>query len=157
VTRIHLATALAVREGCVLLVASRYDSHPEPLWNLPGGRQRDGELLAETATRELFEETGLKGRAGDLAYVSESYDGDVHFLHAAFCVEIENPLAALRVPVEGDHVVAAQWVPISQVASRIVIAVVRDPLTAYLAGDLRRRYAGYHRAGVTIAWPRGQE
>jgi hypothetical protein len=36
---VHLATALLEHEGRVLLVASRYPNQPEPLWNLPGGRQ----------------------------------------------------------------------------------------------------------------------
>ena len=83
---VHLATGLLEHEGRVLLVASRYPNQPEPLWNLPGGRQQPGELLAETAVREVLEETGLHVEARELAYVSESYDGDVHFLNAIFVV-----------------------------------------------------------------------
>ena len=83
-TRIHLASGLAVRDGAVLLVASSYASHNEPLWNLPGGRQQHGELVRETVAREVFEETGLTATIRDLAYVSESYDGDTHFLRTVF-------------------------------------------------------------------------
>ena len=75
-----LATGLAIRDDGaqtrLLLVASRYANHAQPLWNLPGGRQHPGELLRETVERECYEETGLRVRVGELAYVSESYDGD---------------------------------------------------------------------------------
>ena len=83
---IHLATGIAIRDGSLLMVASRYPNHREPLWNLPGGRQLPGELLSETVVRELFEETGLRAEAGEVAYVSESYDGTEHFLNVTFRV-----------------------------------------------------------------------
>ena len=84
---IHLATGIAVSDDRLLMVASRYPNQPHPLWNLPGGRQQPGELLVETVVREFYEETQLRVRAGELAYVSESYDGDRHFLNATFLVE----------------------------------------------------------------------
>ena len=85
---IHLATGIAIRDGRLLMVASRYANHREPLWNLPGGRQLPGELLSETVVRELFEETGLRAEAGEVAYVSESYDGAEHFLNVTFIVAL---------------------------------------------------------------------
>jgi ADP-ribose pyrophosphatase YjhB (NUDIX family) len=154
VIHVHLATGLAERGGRVLLVASRYENHVLPLWNLPGGRQRPGELLAETAIREIREETGLRARIVELAYVSESYDGDTHYINAAFRVEVEG---VLRVPTDGDHVTDAAWVPIGDLAARIAVGVVREPLVAYLRGVMPQRYVGYEDAGVTIRWPRDSE
>jgi len=157
---IHLATGLAVRDERVLLVASRYPNHADPLWNLPGGRQQPGELLEETVAREVFEETGLRAKVGELAYVSESYDGARHFLNATFCVALRTSSFEARAPRAaqddkdlGDHVVAAEWLPIEELANRIVVRVVREPLIAYLRGALPGRYAGYHDAGITIEWP----
>ena len=160
--RVHLATGLARRdvgEGpCVLLVASSYPNHPQPLWNLPGGRQRPGDLLDETAVREVFEETGLRARAGELAYVSESYDADVHVLNATFLIDVLGPSeVSASFGLSGDHVVDVAWVPLNEIASRIVVGVVREPLLAYIRNEMPRRYAGFHEAGITIEWPRDRE
>jgi 8-oxo-dGTP diphosphatase len=159
----HLATGIAIRGGKLLMVASRYPSHPEPLWNLPGGRQLPGELLAETVVREVFEETEFRAEARELAYVSESYDGERHFLNATFILAAaaggESPFGGVYpersrgARLDGDHVVEMAWVPIAEVGERIAIAIVREPLVAYLNGELVRRYAGFHKAGITIEWP----
>jgi ADP-ribose pyrophosphatase YjhB (NUDIX family) len=139
------------------MVASRYPNQPQPLWNLPGGRQQPGELLTESAVREFYEETGLHVRVQSLAYVSESYDGERHYLNATFLVELSPTLRQAQGDNGGDHIVAVEWVPIAEVASRVAVAVVREPLVAYLEGRLETRYAGYHRAGITIEWPEGSQ
>ncbi len=164
---IHLATGIAIRDGQLLMVASRYPNHPEPLWNLPGGRQLPGELLSETVVRELFEETGLRAEAGEIAYVSESYDGAEHFLNVTFRVILRQaqddarqtqadtgaPFDSVRHDTRDDHVVDVAWVPLARAGERIAVGVVREPLLAYLRGSLAQRYAGFHDAGVTIEWP----
>jgi ADP-ribose pyrophosphatase YjhB (NUDIX family) len=88
-TRIHLCTGILEHAGRILLVASRYPNHTEPLWNLPGGRQEAGESFAEAVVREFREETSLTIRPLALAYVAESYDakGATHFTNIAFHVE----------------------------------------------------------------------
>ncbi|MFY9709103.1 MAG: hypothetical protein WAK88_02935, partial [Candidatus Cybelea sp.] len=75
---------------------------------------------------------------------------------ATFLVELdgESSLGMTRAQPE-DHVVAAEWVPLGDVRERVVVAVVREPLLAYLQGVLERRYAGFHEAGITIEWPSG--
>ncbi|HEY9180425.1 MAG TPA: NUDIX domain-containing protein [Candidatus Baltobacteraceae bacterium] len=146
---IHLATALVRRGNDVLLVASRYPNHEQPLWNLPGGRQQSGELLAQTAARELREETGLEGTVRELCYVSESYDGATHFINTTFALDANGVIAPGM--CEGDHVVQAAWVPVELLPERLTVAVVREPLLAFLREG--RRYAGYAEAGITIEFP----
>ncbi len=150
---IHLATGIAVRDGRLLLVASRYRNHAQPLWNLPGGRQLPGELLSETVTREMLEETGLRAQPREVAYVSESYDGDAQYLNVTFQVAVTGWSCAVRTGEERDHVTAVEWVPLAELRERIAVAVVREPLLAYLSGSLAQRYAGFHDAGITIEWP----
>jgi ADP-ribose pyrophosphatase YjhB (NUDIX family) len=147
---IHLATALVRRGDAVLLVASHYPSHELPLWNLPGGRQQQGELLTHTVLRELREEARMQGTVRELCYVSESYDGNLHFTNYTFAVDASGEPE--KPHVEGDHVVDAAWVPLDELASRITVAVVREPLLAFLNGSLPG-YAGYPEAGITIEFP----
>ena len=146
--RVHLVTGILERDGCVLLVASRYPNVAAPLWNLPGGRQRDGELLAQTLRREFLEETSLSIEVGPLCYVAESYDGasGTHFLSCAFAVSATGEAA---LPPGDAHAVALAWVARADLARTLAVAVVREPLLGHLAGD-PARYYGFPESGITI-------
>ena len=146
--RIHLATGILIRDGALLLVASRYPNHAEPLWNLPGGRQEPAETIGDALVREFLEETGLAVAIGELRYVSESHDRatDTHFTNFAFLVTARGEP---RIPKADRHVVACAWDRIGDVAARLSVAVVREPLCAVLGGSTQR-YFPYHDAGVTI-------
>lgn len=149
-TCIHLATALVRRDAAVLLVASRYPNHAQALWNMPGGRQQPQELLSQTVLRELAEETGMAGSIRELCYVSESYDGRTHFTNFTFSVEASGEIEPPY--IEGDHVIEAAWVNVDDLAQRISVPVVREPLLGYLRADMPR-YVGYAEAGITIEFP----
>jgi ADP-ribose pyrophosphatase YjhB (NUDIX family) len=145
---VHLCTGLLERDGCVLLAASLYPNQPQALWNLPGGRRREGELFEDTLRREFREEAALEIEVGNLLYVSESHDRatGAHFLNVTFAVTA----AGQPQEVAGDaHVVALAWVPRAELAARVSVRIVREPLLAALAGE-PRRYFGFDDAGITI-------
>ena len=144
--RIHLCTGVLERGGAVLLVASRYPNLPAPVWNLPGGRQRDRELLSGTLVREFLEETGLLVAVNELLYVSESYDGETHFTNATFAVSSQGDPV---LPEHDAHVVAFEWVGKNELAQRLSVGVVREPLLSHLSGS-QEGYYGYAEAGISI-------
>lgn len=78
----------AVIDGDRLLLVRRSD---DGLWALPGGITDPGELAAETARRELWEETGICGRVTQLLGIFDSRlwqsEKKIHFYHAVFKVE----------------------------------------------------------------------
>ena len=146
--RIHLCTGILERDGKILLVASRYRNHAEPLWNLPGGRQEPYELLEDALRREFDEEVSLAVEIERVAYVAESFDRstDTQFTNVAFVVRSSGE-PKLRA---GDlHAVDFAWVPRDRVAERIVAAVVRTPLLRYFEGR-NAAYYGFAEAGITI-------
>ena len=145
---VHLATGILVRDERILLVASRYPNHAEPLWNVPGGRQKPGEFLAATVRREFHEEVGLEVEVGALRYVSESYDptANVHFLSIAFEVRSSRRTSACRRGTRTRCVARGSTRTTSP--RRSTLAVVREPLLAHLADRestlLRIRRRGHH-------------
>ncbi len=146
--RVLLCSGVLEREGALLLVASRYPNHPRPLWNLPGGRARDDELLGDALVREWREETGLVIEVERLLYVSESLDprGAAAYLNATFAVRADGEP---RLPWGDAHVVDLAWVERHALADRLTVDVVRVPLRAWLDGDERRHYA-FDDARITI-------
>ncbi len=147
-TRVQLVAGILERDGALLLVASRYPNHKQPLWNLPGGRAAPGELLPAALRREFREETSLEVVVAGVRYISESYDGSTgtHFVNVAFGV---TSLGEPVLPAGDAHAVELAWVPRAELASRLRVPVVREPLLAHLS-DPERRYFGFAEAGITI-------
>jgi len=81
------AEAVVVHKGQILLVHRR-DDH---LWALPGGITDPGETLAQTAQRELWEETGIAASPVRLLGIFDSRlwqsAKKLHFYHALFLMD----------------------------------------------------------------------
>jgi ADP-ribose pyrophosphatase YjhB (NUDIX family) len=66
-----LAASLACFRDGQVLIARRGRPPSRGLWSLPGGMVELGERAVEAATRELFEETGVRAQVVGLADVVE--------------------------------------------------------------------------------------
>ena len=77
------AVVLTTGDGSVLLLRRSYPPHD---WVLPGGNAEEGESPIQTATREVFEETGLRiepDRLAGVYYQADHHAGEfIHFVFA---------------------------------------------------------------------------
>jgi 8-oxo-dGTP diphosphatase len=99
---IGAAAAVFDEAGCVLLVRHTYGRFN---WELPGGASEPGETLAETAVRELREETGLVGHATSLVGVYYKQEDDSH--HVVFRCEVSGDPA----PSSAEISACSFWPP----------------------------------------------
>lgn len=130
--RRHLsAGGLVVDDGHILLIRNR-QGH----WGLPKGHWETGELLAETAVREVLEETGLQVEVGDLAFITEfrHMDGREHLVQFFFEAR---PLGGALFPQPGE-IYAVKWVPTTDVAKYIRWRPWLEPLQHWLGGGSTR-------------------
>ena len=93
--------AIVIRDGKVLLV-KRAALPNRNLWAIPGGMLELGETLQAGAEREIFEETGIRIKAGKPIYtfdlLERDTEGRFHFHFVVVDMEAEylggEPLAA---------------------------------------------------------------
>src|SRR6185312_12041806 len=112
------AGAVLVRRmrGRTWLAAIRPQGRAEGTWALPKGLIDEGEAPAETALREAFEETGLRGRLGpklgDVRYVY-TWQGERVFKIVSFYVvrAASGRIGVLPAGMERE-VAEARWLPL---------------------------------------------
>ncbi len=102
----------AVMQGGKLLLIRRTD---DGLWALPGGITDPGETVAQTALRELREEAGITGRPSRLLGLFDSRlwhsEKRIHFYHAVFLVEPDDPEPRLSPEVSAARYFAEDELP----------------------------------------------
>lgn len=107
--RVAVGTVV-IRDGAVLLV-QRAKAPSEGLWAIPGGSVELGETLQQAAERELFEETGVRARAGKPCFafdaVHKDGSGRVRFHYVVVDLRAEFVSGE---PKPGDDVLEARWV-----------------------------------------------
>ena len=100
------------------VVRPRRDAGRPQVWALPKGLIDAGEGVLETALREVYEETGLRGRAGqklgDVRYVY-TWDGERVFKIVSFYLvhAVGGRLGELPAGMEVE-VAEARWVPLDE-------------------------------------------
>jgi ADP-ribose pyrophosphatase YjhB (NUDIX family) len=93
-----------------IVVVRRGGPPSQGLWSLPGGRVEQGETLEQAAQREVWEETGLEVRIGDVA-------GRVDIPHGLVVYDVTDFMATVVGPaglVAGDDATDARWVTRSE-------------------------------------------
>jgi ADP-ribose pyrophosphatase YjhB (NUDIX family) len=149
-TNVQLCSGLLIRENKLLLVRCTYPGQTQPLWVLPGGRQEPGETIEETVVREFDEETSLRIRPIELAYVSESLDPSIGY-HVVNCTFFVEEVGGPQPPRARDPaVVDVRFVPVDAAAGLLEADVLAIPVSAALRGDLGRRYFAFRPDDVNV-------
>ena len=122
-----LAVGGVVREEGKVLLVKRANPPSQGQWAIPGGRVELGESLSQAVEREIFEETGLRVRCGELLTHLEVIDRDeqgqirFHYLIHDFWAEwVSGTLQA------GDDVLEAGWFSRKDLEQENVSATTRD-------------------------------
>lgn len=114
ITQLKPASSAIVIDGDRYLLVRRANPPAQDLFAFPGGRAEPGETPAETALRELEEETGLKGENPRLfaTYDLPGKSGGGYFLSVFLvdCLEHDN-IKAL------DDALEAGWYSAAEITS----------------------------------------
>ncbi len=133
--RRHLsAGGLVLNRGSILLVRNRRGH-----WGLPKGHWEPGELLTETAAREVLEETGLHVEIGDLAFITEFRNAEAreHLVQFFFAARL---IGGSLAPAPGE-ISGVKWVPTSEVEQYIRWRPWLEPLRHWLDGGTIRYHS----------------
>lgn len=124
------AYAVIVREDELLLTHWRRGRMHG--WTLPGGGLEPGEDPRDAAVREIWEETGLRARLGQLLGVDsrvlvreeikDGSDPELHTVRIIYRAEVED--APLQHEVNGSSD-EARWVPLDRLHELRTLSLVR--------------------------------
>ena len=113
-----------VVRGRPMVAAIRPAGRPQGLWALPKGNIDPGESPAETAVREVREETGIDGRLveklGDVKYAYTRRDGERVFKVVSFFLlrAVRGRIGAIDESMRVE-VAEARWLPLDE-ATRLL-------------------------------------
>ena len=104
--------AIAIIDGKILLVKRK--TEPEiGKWSIPGGHVDIGESLESAVERELYEETGLRGKCKIFVGSGEVISYNSHKVILDFEVVIEGNSE----PIPATDAIASKWIPLEDINS----------------------------------------
>jgi len=86
-------------------------------WSIPGGRVEPGETPEQAVSRELTEETGIRGACEGLMGSLERQGPGYHFVILDYRMR---PIG-IGDPVAGDDAAEVAWVPLGEVTGRALV------------------------------------
>ena len=122
------AGVIVHREGEVLLVKRKYAPRVGT-WCLPAGFMEYGETPRQCATRELFEETGLRARLGELFGVYAGLDDPR--VRAILVLYVAAGVRGTLTP--GDDALEAEYFPLTRPPRNIAFAAHAQALREFAA------------------------
>lgn len=104
----------------------RLDRRGRLLWSLPKGHLEAGESAEQAATREVHEETGIRGQVvGKLGTIDFWFVAEGRRIHKTvhhFLLLAADPVHGLVLSDEDVEVSEVDWVPLPEVATRLAYA-----------------------------------
>ena len=97
-----------------LLLVKRHPSKDHGMtWGVPAGKLEQGETKEQTATRELYEETGIIIDETDLVFLRTLYvKGTVDFLFHMFFLDMDKKHPII---LPKNELIESAWVPFNEV------------------------------------------
>lgn len=128
---------MLLKDGKVLLGKRHQDPdkadselHGEGTWTMPGGKLDFGESFENCASRELSEETGIKGKKFQVISLTNDIAPDAHFVTIGLlCEEWEGEPKAM----EPDEITEWRWFDLNDLP-RPVFWPSQEILENYRAG-----------------------
>ena len=103
------AGVLTLHQNKILLVR-HFRAGIHDFWAPPGGGAEGAEELSAAAEREALEETGLRVRAGALAYIDELVEGTGRMVKFWFLAEyVSGRIDITANPAENEAIADAAW------------------------------------------------
>lgn len=123
---------VVIKDGCVLMI-QRGREPGRGRWSIPGGRLNLGERVREGAEREVFEECGVRIRAGDVLGVDDLIqrddDGRVRYHYVLIDLTAEYLSGH---PQPSSDAMAACWMPFDELPALEMPDRLRDLLDRVL-------------------------